>query len=66
VFRHTANRKPTSKTGPKSKNASNMLALRDGTLYYLKNMVREEPLFVKQKIEQYFRLRIKGSAMGTY
>ena len=43
-----------------------MLALRDGTLYYLNDMVREEPLFVKQKIEQYFRLRIKDSEMGTY
>jgi hypothetical protein len=26
-----------------------MLALRDGTLYYLRNMVREELLFVKVK-----------------
>jgi hypothetical protein len=32
--------KTNSKAGPKSKNASKMLALRDGTLYYLRNILR--------------------------
>jgi|HubBroStandDraft_6_1064221.scaffolds.fasta_scaffold172639_3 hypothetical protein len=43
-----------------------MLALQDGTQHYPKNIIREELLFVKQKIEQNLRLRIKSSEMETY